>query len=130
MMSTSGLGYMIPVMMKLYGISPVLVVGMIIFVLILIHFILRLDNRIERLKETTLLPDVSKKLSDSDTLNLNLVPVDNEELEWEYDDDQEETKLILKSRRFSLMEAEKYWIEINQSHKTTTIGIGSCECRI
>ena len=47
LMSTSGLGYLIPVFMKLYEISPVLVIGMGICVLVLIHFSMRHDNRTE-----------------------------------------------------------------------------------
>jgi hypothetical protein len=62
LMSICGLGYLIPVFMKLYGISPVLVIGIMICVLVLIHFFIRLDNPEERLKETTVLFPYESKI--------------------------------------------------------------------
>lgn len=66
LMSTCGLGSLIPLLMKLYAISPMTLVGLAILILILSHFLLRLDNRSAHLKEIKFLEDVSKIISDED----------------------------------------------------------------
>jgi len=75
--STSGLGYLIPTFMKLYEISPVLVIVFVIVLLLLIHFLIRLDDQ----ERKNMLRDMSKKPSISPSSLEKSTSIENVERE-------------------------------------------------
>jgi len=84
LISTSGLGYLIPTFMKLYEISPVLVIVFVIVLLFLIHFLIRLDDQ----ERKNMLRDMSKKPSISPSSLEKSTSIEN--VEWKEENNHDE----------------------------------------